>query len=172
MINTFLPKSILKVYDTTKVTKKVNEVYELFGYLDNAVPDFCYPLISSIGRVRYEQFIKGVNSSRLEDFVIDKLFFELRGNDYKRRLFSTKVTLALRKLNNFELIVFRHVIYEGKSLDEIAKIYNYGETKIKEIRKSAFIKFLIALNIDQDCIKGGDKFRVQSYFQNKARATI
>lgn len=172
MNNPLLPYSILSSYDMAKVTKRVNEVYDLFGYLKTAVPDFCYPLISCIGRVRYEQFIKGVNSSKLENFVIDKLFFELRGNEYKRKLFATKVTIALRTLNIDEVLVFKKLIYEGKEVIDLCDEIGYCESKIREIRKSAFVKFLMALNIDQDCLKGGDKLRVQSYFQNKAGATL
>ena len=100
MVNKVLSNNILKQYDGLKVTNKVLEVYDLINYLDNVIEDFLYPSITSNCLVRYEQFIKGVNSSKLENFVLDKLLYELSGNDYKRKLFMTKLTIALRKLND------------------------------------------------------------------------
>ena len=172
MVNKVLSNNILKQYDGLKVTNKVLEVYDLINYLDNVIEDFLYPSITSNCLVRYEQFIKGVNISKLENFVIDKLLYELRGNDYKRKLFMTKLTIALRKLNEIELKIFKYSVYDGLEVFDISEKIHFGFTRTKEIKKSAFVKFLMALNIDQDCLKGGDKLRVQSYFQNKAGATL
>ena len=172
MVNKVLSNNILKQYDGLKVTNKVLEVYDLINYLDNALEDFLYPTITSNCLVRYEQFVKGVNSSKLENFVLDKLLYELRGNDYKRKLFMTKLTIALRKLNEIELKIFKYSVYDGLEVYDICEKIHFGFTRTKEIKKSAFVKFLMALNIDQDCLKGGDKLRVQSYFQNKAGATL
>ncbi|MGN1267949.1 MAG: hypothetical protein ACI4U0_00370 [Candidatus Aphodocola sp.] len=172
MVNKVLSNNILKQYDGLKVTNKVLEVYDLINYLDNVIEDFLYPSITSNCLVRYEQFIKGVNSSKLENFVLDKLLYELRGNDYKRKLFMTKLTIALRKLNEIELKIFKYSVYDGLEVFDISEKIHFGFTRTKEIKKSAFVKFLMALNIDQDCLKGGDKLRVQSYFQNKAGATL
>ena len=172
MVNKVLSNNILKQYDGLKVTNKVLEVYDLINYLDNVTDDFLYPSITSNCLVRYEQFIKGVNSSKLENFVLDKLLYELRGNDYKRKLFMTKLTIALRKLNEIELKIFKYSVYDGLEVFDISEKIHFGFTRTKEIKKSAFVKFLMALNIDQDCLKGGDKLRVQSYFQNKAGATL
>ena len=172
MVNKVLSNNILKQYDGLKVTNKVLEVYDLINYLDNVIEDFLYPSITSNCLVRYEQFIKGVNSSKLENFVLDKLLYELRGNDYKRKLFMTKLTIALRKLNEIELKIFKYSVYDGLEVFDISEKIHFGFTRTKEIKKSAFVKFLMELNIDQDCLKGGDKLRVQSYFQNKAGATL
>lgn len=172
MVNKVLSNNILKQYDGLKVTNKVLEVYDLINYLDNVIEDFLYPSITSNCLVRYEQFIKGINSSKLENFVLDKLLYELRGNDYKRKLFMTKLTIALRKLNEIELKIFKYSVYDGLEVFDISEKIHFGFTRTKEIKKSAFVKFLMALNIDQDCLKGGDKLRVQSYFQNKAGATL
>lgn len=172
MVNKVLSNNILKQYDGLKVTNKVLEVYDLINYLDNVIEDFLYPSITSNCLVRYEQFVKGVNSSKLENFVLDKLLYELRGNDYKRKLFMTKLTIALRKLNEIELKIFKYSVYDGLEVYDISEKIHFGFTRTKEIKKSAFVKFLMALNIDQDCLKGGDKLRVQSYFQNKAGATL
>lgn len=172
MVNKVLSNNILKQYDGLKVTNKVLEVYDLINYLDNVIEDFLYPSITSNCLVRYEQFIKGINSSKLENFVLDKLLYELRRNDYKRKLFMTKLTIALRKLNEIELKIFKYSVYDGLEVFDISEKIHFGFTRTKEIKKSAFVKFLMALNIDQDCLKGGDKLRVQSYFQNKAGATL
>lgn len=172
MVNKVLSNNILKQYDGLKVTNKVLEVYDLISYLDNVLEDFLYPSITSNCLVRYEQFVKGVNSSKLENFVLDKLLYELRGNDYKRKLFMTKLTIALRKLNEIELKIFKYSVYDGLEVYDICEKIHFGFTRTKEIKKSAFVKFLMALNLDKHCLKGGDKLRVQSYFQNKAGATL
>lgn len=172
MVNKVLSNSILKHYDGLKVNNKVQEVYDLIDYLDNIIEDFNYPSITSNCLVRYEQFVQGTISSKLENFVLDKLIYELRGDDYKRKLLMTKITIALRKLNEIEIKTFKYSIYDGLEVYDICEKINFGFTRTKEIKKSAFVKFLMALNIDQDCLKGGDKLRVQTYFQNKAGATL
>lgn len=172
MVNTFLSKKVLNEYDTQKVYNKVGEVYDLFDYLESAINDFMYPIVSNSGRVRYEQFVKGINNSKVENFILKKEMFILRGDTYERNKFATKVTIALRRLSKIELVVFKYSIYDHIDIEEISEKIAFGLTKTKDIKKSAFVKFLIALNLDQDCLKGGDKLRVQSYFQNKARATL
>lgn len=172
MVNKSLSKNILKHYDGLKVINKVQEVFELINYLDNVVDNFDYPSITSNCVVRYEQFVRGISNSRLENFVLDKLIYELRGDDYKRKLFMTKLTIALKKLNNIELKVFKYSIYDELEVLDICEKIHFGFTKTKEIKKSAFVKFLMALNIDEDCVKGGDRFRVQTYFQNKVGTLV
>ena len=167
MINKSLSRNILKHYDGLKVTNKVHEVYDLIDYLDKLIDDFTYPSITCNYVVRYEQFIKGVNSSKLENFVLDKLFYELRDDDYKRKLLMTKITMALRTLNNIELEIFRYSIYMGYEICDICEKVHYGFTRIKEIKKSAFVKFLMALNIEKECLKGGDEKLVRKYFKDK-----
>ena len=172
MVNTFLSRKVLSQYDTQKVYNKVDEIYDLFDYLESAIEDFTYPIVSSLGRVRYEQFVKGINNSKVENFIFEKAMFEQRGDTYERKKFATKVTIALRRLSKIELIVFKYSIYDHIDIEEVSEIISFGLTKTKDIKKSAFVKFLMALNLDKHCLKGGDKLRVQSYFQNKAGATL
>ncbi len=162
-----LSNNILKHYDGLKVSNKVREVFDLIDYLENTVDDFEYPTITSSCQVRYEQFVKGVSSSKLENFVLDKIMFELRGNDYKRKLLMTKFTIALRKLSNIEMTVFKLSVYEGMEIYDICDHIHFGYTRAREIKKSAFVKFLMALNLDSECIKGGDAKMVNAYFDMK-----
>ena len=82
--------------------------------------------------------------------------FELRGSDYKRKILMTKITIALRKLNQVELLTFKLSVYDGMDIYDICDIIHFGYTRAREIKKSAFIKFLMSLNIDHLCFKGGD----------------
>ena len=84
----------------------------------------------------------------------------------------SKIKLALDRLNKNERLVFKYIFFDELSIEEICDNLHYCDKKINSIKKSAIIKFLVALGIDDLCLKGGDKLRVQSYFQNKARATL
>ena len=167
MSKRYLSYNILKLYDSSYIRRKIEQVFDLFDYLDSVIYEFEYPTITSTGTVRYEQFITGVNSSKLENFVLEKLCFELRGNDYKRRLLMTKITMALKKLNPTELLVFKYSYYEQLEIYEICEKISYSERKIIDIKKSASVKFLLALHLDQECLKGGDKKLVNDYFKEK-----
>ncbi len=167
MSKRFLSNNILKIYDSNLIRRKVEEVFDLFDYLDSVLYDFEYPIITSTGTIRYEQFLPGITSSKVENFVLDKIFNELRGNDYKRRLLMTKITMALKKLNSTELLVFKYSYYEQLEIYDICEKVNYSERKVKDIKKSASVKFLLALNLDLECIKGGDARLVNNYFKEK-----
>ena len=70
----------------------------------------------------------------------------------RRKLFS-KITIALRKLNELEMQVFNLTFYKCKDEDEIMEIISYNRDKVREIRKSACVKFISALGLDDRCFK-------------------
>ena len=80
------------------------------------------------------------------------MLLETRLENKRRRLLS-KITVALRKLNDLEMKAFDLTFYKCKSEDEICKELSYGIDKVREIKKSACIKFLSALGIDYMCFK-------------------
>ena len=49
--------------------------------------------------------------------------------------------------------VFDLTFYKCVSEDEILDAVNYGKDKVREIRKSACIKFVSALGLDYMCFK-------------------
>ena len=172
MGNKFLTNNILNLYNYILVKKKIKEIFDLFDYLDRVCNDFEFPTITSNGNIRYEQFLPGITSSKVESFVLNKLCIELRGSDFKRRKLLSKIKMALDTLNKDEKLVFKYSYYDNKEIDYISDKLHFCDKKIKIIKKSASIKFLIALNIDNQCYEGGDEIRVQAYFQDKAREFV
>lgn len=102
-------------------------------------------------RVRYEQFVP-VNNSVVENYVLRSMMLETKLENQRRRLLS-KITIALRKLNKEEMKVFDLTFYKCASEEEIMKEISYGVDKVREIKKSACIKFLSALGLDDKCFK-------------------
>lgn len=151
MNNTLLEKSELKMYDFIKMKNTVIEIFKLFKYLKRVDDKISIPKITSDYRVRYEQFIP-VKTSGIEACVFKNMMLESKLENTRKRLLS-KITISLRKLNNLELQVFDLTFYKCKSENEIADIINYGIDKVRDIKKSACIKFLSALNADKECLK-------------------
>lgn len=151
MNNTLLGKDELSLYDYVKLRNIILDIFKLFKYLKRTDDKIALPKITQDYRVRYEQFIP-VNNSMVENCVLRNMMLETKLENKRRRLLS-KITIALRKLNNLEMQVFDLTFYKCKSEDEITEIINYGIDKLREIRKSACIKFLSALGLDDRCFK-------------------
>lgn len=151
MNNTLLGKDELSLYDYVKLRNIILDIFKLFKYLKRTDDKIALPKITQDYRVRYEQFIP-VNNSVVENCVLRNMMLETKLENKRRRLLS-KITIALRKLNNLEMQVFDLTFYKCKSEDEITEIINYGVDKLREIRKSACIKFLSALGLDDRCFK-------------------
>ena len=151
MKNTLSGKDELNLYDYVKLRNVILDIFKLFKYLKRTDDKIALPKITSDYRVRYEQFIP-VNSSAVENFVLKSMLLETRLENKRRRLLS-KITVALRKLNDLEMKAFDLTFYKCKSEDEICKELSYGIDKVREIKKSACIKFLSALGIDYMCFK-------------------
>ena len=151
MNNTLLGKDELSLYDYVKLRNIILDIFKLFKYLKRTDDKISIPKITCDYRVRYEQFIP-VKTSVVENFVLKNLMLETRLENKRRQLLS-KVTLALRKLNDLEMQVFDLTFYKCVSEDEILDAVNYGKDKVREIRKSACIKFVSALGLDYMCFK-------------------
>ncbi len=151
MNNTLLGKDELSLYDYVKLRNIILDIFKLFKYLKRTDDKISIPKITCDYRVRYEQFIP-VKTSVVENCVLKNLMLETRLENKRRQLLS-KVTLALRKLNDLEMQVFDLTFYKCVSEDEILDAVNYGKDKVREIRKSACIKFVSALGLDYMCFK-------------------
>lgn len=151
MNNTLLGKDELSLYDYVKLRNIILDIFKLFKYLKRTDDKISIPKITCDYRVRYEQFIP-VKTSVVENCVLKNLMLETRLENKRRQLLS-KVTLALRKLNDLEMQVFDLTFYKCASEDEILDAVNYGKDKVREIRKSACIKFVSALGLDYMCFK-------------------
>lgn len=151
MNNTLLGKDELSLYDYVKLKNIVLDIFKLFKYLKRTDDKISIPKVTCDFRVRYEQFIP-IQSSVVENCVLKNLMLETRLENRRRQLLS-KITIALRKLNDLELQVFDLTFYKCKNEDEILEIINYGKDKVREIRKSACIKFVSSLGLDDRCFK-------------------
>jgi len=151
MNNTLLGKDELSLYDYVKLRNIVLDIFKLFKYLKRTDDKISIPKITADYRVRYEQFVP-VKNSVVENCVLKNMMLETKLEIKRRKLFS-KITLALRKLNELEMQVFNLTFYKCKEEDEIMEIISYNRDKVREIRKSACIKFISALGLDDRCFK-------------------
>ena len=130
MKNATLKNDELTLYSYVKLKNLVLDIFKLF---------------------RYEQFVP-VKNSRIETYVLKSLMLESRLENKRRKLLS-KITIALRTLNELELKVFDLTFYKDKSEEEISKEISYCIDKVKDFKKSACIKFVSALGLDYMCLK-------------------
>lgn len=151
MKNTLLGKDELLMYDYVKLKNIITDIFKLFKYLKRTDDKISLPKITADYRVRYEQFVP-VNNSVVENCVLRNMMLETKLENRRKRLLS-KITLALRKLNDIELQVFDLTFYKCKDEDEIMDIISYGKDKVRYIKKSACIKFVSALSLDDRCFK-------------------
>ena len=151
MKNTLLGKDELLMYDYVKLKNIITDIFKLFKYLKRTDDKISLPKITAGYRVRYEQFVP-VNNSVVENCVLRNMMLETKLENRRKRLLS-KITLALRKLNDIELQVFDLTFYKCKDEDEIMDIISYGKDKVRYIKKSACIKFVSALGLDDRCFK-------------------
>ena len=151
MNNTVLGKDELSLYDYIKLKNMILNIFKLFRYLKRSDDKIAIPKITGDYRVRYEQFVP-VKNSFIENCVLKNLLLESRLEIERRKLLS-KITISLRKLNEIELEVFNLTFYQCKDEDEIINIVSYGREKVRDIRKSACIKFISALGLDYMCFK-------------------
>lgn len=151
MKNTLLGKDELLMYDYVKLKNIITDIFKLFKYLKRTDDKISLPKITADYRVRYEQFVP-INNSVVENCVLRNMMLETKLENRRKRLLS-KITLALRKLNDIELQVFDLTFYKCKDEDEIMDIISYGKDKVRYIKKSACIKFVSALDLDDRCFK-------------------
>lgn len=151
MKNTLLGKDELLMYDYVKLKNIITDIFKLFKYLKRTDDKISLPKITADYRVRYEQFVP-INNSVVENCVLRNMMLETKLENRRKRLLS-KITLALRKLNDIELQVFDLTFYKCKDEDEIMDIISYGKDKVRYIKKSACIKFVSDLGLDDRCFK-------------------
>ena len=151
MKNELLRKDELSLYDYVKLRNIVLDIFKLFKYLKRTDDKISIPKITADYRVRYEQFVP-IKNSVVENCVLKNMMLETK-LEIKRRKLLSKITLALRKLNELEMQVFDLTFYKCMDEEEIIKIVSYNKDKVREIKKSACIKFISALGLDDRCFK-------------------
>lgn len=144
-----LRKDELSLYNYVKLRNLVYDIFKLFRYIKRNDDKVALPKITMDYRVRYEQFVP-VKSSCIENYVLNKLMAQSR-QETERRILLSKITIALRTLNDLELKVFDLTFYKNVNEVEISKQVMYCVEKVRDIKKSACIKFISALGLDYMC---------------------
>ena len=149
--NALLKKEVLDLYDYIKLKNIIITFFKIFNLLKIKNDKIPIPTISSKNVVIYKDFTWPTKTD-LNNCSLKYLLVKTENEEQRKMLFS-KFTLALRKLNPTELEVFNLIFYKGIKEDDVVEMVNYGKDKVREIKKSACIKFLSALGIDYMCFK-------------------
>lgn len=157
MKNELLSKNIMNDYDYVTIRNLIENIFELFNYIELMDDKIPLPRITANYKVKYNQFVP-TTTSAIENFTMNEFKAQIKKENTRKRLLS-KVTLSLKKLNYIELQVFKFSYYEKETEENIIDKIHYGKDKLREIKKSASLKFLISLGVDYLCIKGGDKLK-------------
>jgi len=152
--NAILSKKLLDFYDYNKLRDLVVEIFDLFDYLKTTDDKIVFPRITSDYKVKYEQSVQ-TQSSQVEYCSLKNLMLEGRNEEMRKELFS-KIETALKQLNEVEKQTFYFVFYENKNEYEISRLIHHGHKKVRDIRKSACVKFLLVLALDDKCFKNED----------------
>lgn len=145
------------LYNKHKLNNKISELYRLFIRFEDVEIDIDLPRITTNYEIKYEQFIKGTKSSKVENFVFKKMYLESRIEE-ERTVFLSKFTLALKSLSKEELIIFDKAFYEQKTDIQISIETNFCEKTIRKLRNSSYIRLLTALGIDQECFNDWNNY--------------
>lgn len=149
--NELLSKEEVDIYDYAKLRALIVRVFKLFKHIRRRHRDIPLPRITTNWNVVYEQRVP-IYSSAVEDFTLKTMMAEAEEEETRMILLS-KITEALMSLNPLEVKVFKLAYFERKSEEDIAETINYCYKKVREIKKSACIKFLTVLNVDDQCFK-------------------
>lgn len=154
MINTYkeaiMSDTITNIYKITSLKNRIEEVYSLVDYCKILDSTLELPKITANYKVMYSQRLQ-ISSSKVEEFVIEKIMKELNRNKSSRAKLLSEIAIALKKLSEIEIKVFKLAIYERLSEEDIADELNYCLVIVRKIKKSAYARFLISLGVDYDC---------------------
>ena len=141
----------IKCFRMQEVYKTIKGLYRLMIRYQDINLNVILPSITSDYKIRYGCFLPDFKNSKTENYVIKKLMLEAREEE-DRQKFLTHFTIALKKLSNNELIVFKLAFYERCNDLKIAEKTYRNEKTIRRIRKSAYIRLLIALGMEDKCL--------------------
>ena len=149
--NALLKKEVLDLYDYIKLKNIIITFFKIFNLLKIKNDKIPIPTISSKNVVIYKDFTWPTKTT-LDNCSLKYLLVKTENEEQRKMLFS-KFTLALRKLNPTELEVFNLIFYKGIKEDDVVEMVNYGKDKVREIKKSACLKIVSALGLDNKCFK-------------------
>ena len=151
MKNKLLSNEELELYSYVSLKNKMLEIFKVLKYSKRKYRNESMPRVTSNYNIKYEQRID-VHNSAVEYCALNNLMKEIE-IDKKRLELLSKIAVAMKELNELEIQVFDFEDYIIKSEDELIESLCYGIDKIREIRKSACIKFLTSLRLDTECFK-------------------
>ena len=146
-INAVLPDELLKRYDYNSMSKEVRKIFNTVNLLKIRYDQVSMPTITSNYEIKYSSFVKR-NNSKVEDYVVKKLTNEENLDKY-----LSKIVYAFSHLNQEEKIILVETYKKGTIDDEIGFSIGICREYVVRSRKSAVIKFLTALRLDEQFLK-------------------
>ena len=143
MKNKILETTLISMYNYPQMSKEVKTIFSTLDLLKVKYDNITLPTVTASYEVKYNSFVRRTGS-KLEDFVIKKLAKEEDIENY-----ISNIVVALKKLNYEERVVFLETYVKENVDDNISTTIGYCRDMIIRIRKSAVIKFLSALGLDE-----------------------
>lgn len=141
-MNNVLTNDVIKQFDYAVIKKNIINFISSIDLLCFKLKKIEQPKITSSYEIKYS-FTVPVSSSKLEKFVINKIYLEEQIIDV-----VSKYIYAINSLSKIEREVFiKTYLYETKD-DIICYEMNLIFHKLLQIRKSASIKFNMMLDLD------------------------
>lgn len=145
--NIAVNEELIKFYNYTDMSKEVKRIFGTLNLLKIRYNDVVLPQITQSYEIKYSSFSKNRNS-KVEDYVIKKLTKEENLDK-----FLTKIIDAYEFLSNDERIILIETFQNGKIDAIIGSEIGFCREYIVKMRKSAVIKFLTALKLDEKYLK-------------------
>ena len=141
--NAILPNELLKRYDYNLMSKEVRKIFNTVNLLKIRYDQVSMPTITPNYEIKYSSFVKR-NNSKVEDYVVKKLTNEENLDKY-----LSKIVYAFSHLNQEEKLILVETYGKGTMDDKIGFSIGICREYVVRSRKSAVIKFLTALKLDE-----------------------
>ncbi len=145
--NAVVNEELFKYYDYPEMSKEVKRIFSTVNLLKIRYNDVTLPKITQSYEVKYSSSSSNRNS-KVEDYVVKKLTKEENLDNY-----LSKIVDAYNYLTNDERVVLIGTYKHGKIDAILGNEIGFCRESIIKIRKSAVIKFLTALKLDEKYLK-------------------
>lgn len=145
--NAILPEELLRQYDYSLMSKEVKKIFNTVNLLKIRYDQVSMPTITPNYEIKYSSFVSRSNS-KVEDYVVKKLT-----NEENLDRYLSKIVHAFSHLNHDERIILIETYEKGTLDEEIGFSIGICREYVVRSRKSAVIKFLTALKLDEQFLK-------------------
>ncbi|MFV0249719.1 MAG: hypothetical protein ACK5HP_01595 [Bacilli bacterium] len=145
--NAILPDELLKKYDYNLMSREVRKIFNTVNLLKIRYDQVSMPKITPNYEIKYSSFVRK-NNSKVEDYVVKKLTNEENLDKY-----LSKIVYAFSHLNQEEKVILVETYEKGTVDEKIGFDIGICREYVVRSRKSAVIKFLTALRMDEQFLK-------------------